>query len=348
MLTSRVRNSPPTLASEGMTAARRSCGGESIGLGGAGLCSGPMNESASPISSASAAGSLASGSSPLAGATAACALDPLAERRFAGVGRLHGAAALARFRAAHVVVIGIGGVGSWAAEALARSAVGRLTLIDLDHIAESNTNRQIHALGDAYGRAKVQAMAERIGAINPACRVDCIEEFVDADNAGTLLPAADLVLDCIDQVAAKAALLAWCRRQRIAAITCGAAGGRLDPTRIRSDDLARVAGDPLLAKVRYRLRREYGFPRESEAGKVRRFGLTAVFSDEPVRAPRTDGDGTEAAAATGGLACSGYGSSVTVTAPMGFVAAALALHQLARSDPEAVQPSAVGGRQTPV
>jgi hypothetical protein len=138
-----------------------------------------------------------------------------------------------------------------AAEALARSAVGRLTLIDLDHIAESNTNRQIHALGDAYGRAKVQAMAERIGAINPDCRVDCIEEFVDADNAGTLLPAADLVLDCIDQVAAKAALLAWCRRQRIAAITCGAAGGRSRRVRPRaSRPRAAAARRPTSARCR--------------------------------------------------------------------------------------------------
>lgn len=175
-----------------------------------------MNDSAPPISAASAVGtlvSLASGPTPVAGAAADCALDHhLAERRFAGVARLHGAAALACFRAAHVVVVGIGGVGSWAAEALARSAIGHLTLIDLDHIAESNTNRQIHALGDAYGRAKVQAMAERIRAINSDCRVDCIEEFVDAGNADTLLPVADLVLDCIDQVVAKAALLAWCRR----------------------------------------------------------------------------------------------------------------------------------------
>jgi tRNA A37 threonylcarbamoyladenosine dehydratase len=285
---------------------------------------GSMNDSAS--SSRPAGTALTQG--------AACAAPAASEpdhgadstRRFSGVARLHGADAMARFRAAHVVVVGIGGVGSWAAEALARSAVGHLTLVDLDHIAESNTNRQIHALGDAYGRAKVQAMAERIVAINPDCRVDCIEEFVTADNAGTLLPAADLVLDCIDQVVAKAALLAWCRRQRIAAITCGAAGGRLDPTRIRSDDLARVSGDPLLAKVRYRLRREHGFPRESAGGKVRRFGLPAVFSDEPVRALRA---GADTAPVSGGLACSGYGSSVTVTAPMGFAAAALALGQLA-------------------
>jgi tRNA A37 threonylcarbamoyladenosine dehydratase len=298
-----------------------------------------MNDSASPLPSSSDSGARAPESIQAAG----CSVDDLdsgpAQRRFAGVARLHGAEALERFRAAHVVVVGIGGVGSWAAEALARSAVGRLTLVDLDHIAESNTNRQIHALGDA----KVQAMAERIRDINPDCQVDCIDAFVDADNAGTLLPSADLVLDCIDQVIAKAALLAWCRGQRIDVITCGAAGGRLDPTRLRSDDLARASGDPLLAKVRYRLRRAYGFPRESSAGKVRRFGITAVFSDEPVRMPPGSAGPAGASSVSGGLACSGYGSTVTVTAPMGFVAAALALRQLGRAAPDAVSTATLGG-----
>lgn len=253
------------------------------------------------------------------------------DRRFAGVARLHGDAAYRRFQQAHAVVIGIGGVGSWAAEALARSAVGRITLIDLDHIAESNTNRQIHALGDSYGQAKVQAMAARIAAINPDCRIATVEEFVAPDNVDALLDACgavDVVIDCIDQVIAKAALLAACRRRRIAVITCGAAGGRLDPTRIRCDDLARAAGDPLLSKLRYRLRREHGFARADAAGRAVRFHVTAVFSDEPVRQPATADacdPGEAAAARSHGLACSGYGSSVTVTAPMGFAAAARAL-----------------------
>jgi len=253
--------------------------------------------------------------------------DDLA-RRFAGVARLHGVRTYARFAAAHAVVVGIGGVGSWAAEALARSAVGAITLIDLDHIALSNTNRQVQALGDAYGQAKVLAMAARIGAINPGCRVRAVEAFVGADNVAQVLPPADVVLDCIDQVEAKAALLAWCVRQCIAVITCGAAGGRLDPTRIRSDDLARAAGDPLLAKLRYRLRRSHGFPRESARGRVRKFGIRAVFSDEPVRPPQVEACDL-ARTLTHGLACSGYGSSVTVTAPLGFAAAALALQALA-------------------
>lgn len=251
------------------------------------------------------------------------------ERRFAGVARLHGREALRRFAGAHVVVVGIGGVGSWAAEALARSALGRITLIDLDHIAESNTNRQIHALGDAYGEAKVRAMASRIAAINPACAVAAIEDFVTPENVGRIVPAADAVLDCIDQVDAKAALIAWCRRQGVVAVCCGAGGGRVDPTRIRSDDLARAHGDPLLAKTRYRLRRHYGFEREDGRGRVRRFGVRAVYSDEPVRAPRVDAGCAPAAPVTHGLACSGYGSSVVVTACLGFAAAGEAMSVLA-------------------
>lgn len=251
-------------------------------------------------------------------------------RRFSGVSRLHGAAGFARLQAAHAVVVGIGGVGSWAAEALARSAVGAITLIDLDHVAESNTNRQIHALGDTYGQAKVAAMAARILAINPACRVRQIEEFVTPGNVEALFDSGDVVIDCIDQVSAKAALVAHCRRRGLPVVTCGAAGGRVDPTRIRAADLARASGDPLLAKLRYRLRREHGFPREDGGGRIRRFGVVAVYSDEPVQLPHADTGSCDLSAAPQGLACSGYGSSVTVTAPLGFAAAAQALALLTR------------------
>jgi tRNA A37 threonylcarbamoyladenosine dehydratase len=250
-------------------------------------------------------------------------------RRFGGVARLYGDAAALRFAAARVAVIGIGGVGSWAAEAIARSGVGDITLVDLDHIAESNTNRQIHALGDAYGRTKVEAMAERIVAINPAARVHCVDDFVTEQNAAAMLEGGfDVVIDCIDQVLAKAALVAQCRAQRIAVVTCGAAGGRLDPTRIRTDDLARAQGDPLLAKLRYRLRRAYRFPAESAGGRIRKFGVTAVFSDEPVRKPVASCAVPGEQASPQGLSCAGYGSAVTVTAPMGFAAAAVALNVL--------------------
>jgi tRNA A37 threonylcarbamoyladenosine dehydratase len=251
-------------------------------------------------------------------------------RRFGGVARLYGDAALARLRAARVAVVGIGGVGSWAAEALARSAVGSLTLIDMDHIAESNTNRQIHALGDAFGRAKGQAMAERVAAINPQCALRVCDEFIDADNAARLLAGHDLVIDCIDQVLAKAALIAQARATRLPVITCGAAGGRVDPLRIAREDLALVSGDPLLAKVRYKLRRDHAFP-ASSAKRPQKFGVMAVYSDEPVRRPAADCDST--APVIGGLACSGYGSSVAVTATMGFVAAAAAFALLTSTPP---------------
>jgi tRNA threonylcarbamoyladenosine dehydratase len=241
-------------------------------------------------------------------------------RRFGGVARLYGDAAAARFRAAHVVVVGIGGVGSWAAEALARSAVGRLTLVDLDHVSESNTNRQIQALGDSYGEAKVTAMARRITAINPACSVHAIDEFASAENAASLIHGADVVLDCADQVIAKAALIAAARAAGVQAITCGAAGGRIDPTRIACADLAVLTGDPLLSRVRHKLRKEHGFPRDS-GRRPARFGVVGVYSDEELRRPPRTCEERAGAA----LACAGYGSSVTVTAVMGFVAAAQAL-----------------------
>ena len=250
-----------------------------------------------------------------------------ATRRFSGVARLYGEAAAERFRTAHVVVVGIGGVGSWAAEALARSAVGQLTLVDLDHVAESNTNRQIHALGDAYGKAKVDAMAERLVAINPGCRIRPVDEFATVDNAESLVLGADVVLDCIDQVVAKAALIAAARAAGVNIVTCGAAGGRIDPTRIRCEDLARLTGDPLLAKVRHKLRRDFDFPRD--VGKrPARFGVTGVYSDEPLQRPPTACDAQGRRVPGAALACAGYGSSVVVTAAMGFVAAGQALAML--------------------
>jgi len=246
------------------------------------------------------------------------------ERRFGGVARLYGERGFARVRAAHVTVVGIGGVGSWAAEALARSGVGRLSLIDLDHVAESNVNRQVHALGETLGQSKVLAMAARVASINPLAVVTCIDEFVTVENAAQIVPACDAVLDCIDQVAPKAALLAACRARGLAVFASGAGGGRTDPTRIRHADLARADGDPLLAKVRYRLRRRHGFARERSAGsglaRAPKFGITAVFSDEPVRGHSSGGTA---------LACAGYGSVVAVTASLGLALAACALQQLA-------------------
>lgn len=241
------------------------------------------------------------------------------ERRFGGLARLYGQTAAARMRAAHICVVGVGGVGSWAAEGLARSQVGKITLIDLDMVAESNTNRQIQALGDEYGKAKVDVMAQRIIAINPDCQVHCIEDFVTRENLSSLLvPSISVVVDAIDQVRIKAAMIAHCRQAGIPIITAGAAGGQTDPTRICRDDLSRTTQDPLLAKVRNLLRREHGFPKAPK-----KFGITAIYSTEPLRYP-TQACDTSAAAASG-LNCAGFGSSVCVTAPMGFAAAAAAL-----------------------
>lgn len=241
-------------------------------------------------------------------------------RRFGGVERLYGAGSLARLAAAHVCVIGIGGVGSWAAEALARSGSGRLTLIDLDHVAESNVNRQVHALAGTLGQAKVLAMKERIAQINPDCQVDCIEEFIGADNVAALLPGCDAVIDCIDQVKAKAALVAHCKRNKLPVVTTGGAGGRTDPTRIRIDDLARTTQDALASKLRAQLRKDYGFARDAK----KKFGVPCVFSDEQIRRPQ-NGAGLACdldEAGLHGLNCAGYGSSVAVTAGFGFAAAA--------------------------
>ncbi|HUY04032.1 MAG TPA: tRNA cyclic N6-threonylcarbamoyladenosine(37) synthase TcdA [Rhodocyclaceae bacterium] len=248
-----------------------------------------------------------------------------AGRRFGGVVRLYGGDALARLSAAHVCIVGIGGVGSWAAEALARSAVGRITLIDLDHVAESNTNRQIHALEGEYGRAKVSAMAARILAINPQCAVSEIEDFVSAENVASLLPPCDAVLDAIDSVRAKAALISHCRTVGVAVVTTGGAGGRRDPTRIRVADLGLTEQDPLAAKLRALLRRDYGFPR----GPKQRFGVDCVFSTEPIVRPPDDGPACDLdERGLQGLNCAGYGSAVTVTASFGLTAAARVLEQL--------------------
>ena len=267
------------------------------------------------------------------------------QRRFAGVSRLYGQPGLTKLQAAHVVVVGIGGVGSWAAEALARNAVGVITLVDLDNIAESNVNRQIHALDGNFGKAKITAMRERIFSINPACVVHEIEDFVTLENASKMLNFQfDVLLDCIDDAAAKAVLAAMSKNVQSPIIMSGSAGGRLDPTKIKVADLSAVTNDKLLAKVRNVLRREYQFPQAINSKKSTKFNIACVYSDEPVLTPNaietnaTIGDdalraNTNAAAgdaknprAITGINCAGYGSSVCVTAPMGFAVAQLAIN----------------------
>lgn len=253
-----------------------------------------------------------------------------ASRRFGGLERLYGVPGAARIRAAHVAVVGVGGVGSWAAEALARSGVGRLTLIDLDHISESNINRQIHALDATLGQAKVLAMRDRIAQINPDCQVTCIDEFVEADNWPGLLPeAVDGVIDACDQVKAKTAMAAWALKSKALFISVGAAGGKRHAHRVDIEDLSQITHDPLLAQLRYRLRKEHGAAREGK-----KIGLVCVFSREAVMAPDASCELNNAADADGSLNCHGYGSVVSVTATFGQCAAGWLMDEISRRNPE--------------
>ena len=252
-------------------------------------------------------------------------------RRFGGLARLYGQVALERFAASHVCVIGVGGVGSWIVEALARSAIGQLTLIDLDNVAESNINRQVQALTATLGQAKIDALAERVLQINPACRLTLVEDFIDADNLDAMLAnkGFDYVIDAIDSARAKAALIAYCRDHGLPLLIIGGAGGQTDPTRIAVRDLARTEQEPLLKRVRKLLRNQYGFPR----GEKAKFHVDAVFSMEPLRYP--EGEAEDACSLDAdqrgitGINCAGFGSSVVVTASFGMVAAAHVLRQLA-------------------
>jgi tRNA A37 threonylcarbamoyladenosine dehydratase len=256
-------------------------------------------------------------------------------RRFAGVARLYGEPGLQAFENAHVLIAGLGGVGSWAVEALARSGIGELTLMDFDHIAVSNVNRQLHAIEDNFGKSKSEAMAERVRQINPSIKLNVIDEFLTPDNLDAHLHKNAenpyfLVLDATDDVKMKIALAAYCEakdeigRARnaqqvdkksvvISVVICGGAGGKLDPSRIKAADLAKTTQDPVLSKIRYSLRKEYGFSSDPK----KKLGITAIYSDEPRQG-----------VASGGLSCAGYGSAVTVTATFGFVAAAEVLKLL--------------------
>jgi len=253
------------------------------------------------------------------------------ERRFGGLARLYGQAGALRIRQAHAVVVGLGGVGSWAAEALARSGVAKLTLIDLDHISESNINRQLHALDNTLGQSKVEAMRERIRLINPGCVVTCVEEFVDSANwphiAGldvldNAVPLA--VLDACDQVRAKTAMAAWAIQHGVNFITVGAAGGKRHAHRVDIEDLSLTTHDPLLAQLRYRLRKEQG------AARVGKIGIACVFSRESVVQPDALCEVDIANNANdGSLNCHGYGSVVSVTSTFGVCAAGWLLDKIA-------------------
>jgi tRNA A37 threonylcarbamoyladenosine dehydratase len=250
-------------------------------------------------------------------------------RRFGGIGRLYGEPALERFRAAHVCVIGVGGVGSWVVEALARSAIGHLTLIDLDNVAESNINRQIQALSSTIGMPKIEALRQRIAEINPFCQVTLVEDFIDLENIETLVAnqGFDYVVDAIDSVKPKAALIAWCSANKMPLVVVGGAGGQIDPTKVEIRDLARTEQEPLLKKVRKLLRAQYGFSR----GEKQKYHIDAVFSMEPLRYPET-GDACEVDDnGITGLNCAGFGSCMVVTATFGMVTAGQVLRRLAEA-----------------
>ena len=258
-------------------------------------------------------------------------MDASAHERFAGIDRLYGRGALDRLGACHVVVVGVGGVGSWAVEALARSGVGALTLIDADDLCLSNSNRQLPALEGAWGRSKVQAMAERCRAINPALRIEPVESFLTPSNMQALLgTGSELVLDACDSFRSKVELIAWCRRRRQPVITVGAAGGRVDPTLVRVRDLSRTEHDAMLSLIRRKLRGEFAFPRS----KDRYFGVPAVYSLENVRYPQADGSVCGQRPALGAadalkLDCgAGLGAATHVTGAFAYAAVGKALEML--------------------
>ncbi|MGD8108431.1 tRNA cyclic N6-threonylcarbamoyladenosine(37) synthase TcdA [Pantoea sp. FN0302] len=250
-------------------------------------------------------------------------------QRFGGTARLYGQDALQLFADAHVCVIGIGGVGSWAAEALARTGIGAITLIDMDDVCITNTNRQIHALQGNVGKAKTEVMAERILAINPECTVHCVDDFITPDNTAELMGAGySYVIDAIDSVRPKAALLAWCRRNKIPVVTTGGAGGQIDPTQIQVSDLAKTIQDPLAAKLRERLKQDFGVVKNSK-GKL---GIDCVFSTEALVYPQPDGSVCASRSTAEGpkrMDCaSGFGAATMVTATFGFVAVSHVLKKM--------------------
>ncbi len=245
------------------------------------------------------------------------AVQPDLSRRFGGIVRLYGAAGFAHMQAAHVVVVGIGGVGSWAVEALARSGIGHLTLIDMDVLAISNINRQLPALDSTLGELKAEVMATRCRDINPHIAVQVVDDFLTPANLPVLLARPPtLVIDCIDDLKAKVALAVHCRQHKIPLLISGGAGGRVDPTRIRVADLSRTSGDALLSKLRQRLRKQHRIA--VEPGK--KFGLLCVYSEEAASRP------TDCAAS--GLQCGGYGSITTVTATVGLTLVGEALKKI--------------------
>ncbi|UJF18921.1 tRNA cyclic N6-threonylcarbamoyladenosine(37) synthase TcdA [Vibrio sp. SS-MA-C1-2] len=251
------------------------------------------------------------------------------QQRFGGTRRLYGTNEIEILRRAHICVIGIGGVGSWAAEALARTGVGEITLIDMDDICVTNINRQIHAMSGTVGQSKIEVMAERIKLINPECKINLVDDFITLDNISEYITKEfDYVLDAIDSIKPKAALLAYCKRNKIKVITTGGAGGQIDPTQIQVADLARTIQDPLASKLRNLLRKEYNFSKNPQ----RKFSIECVFSTEHLKYPQADGSVCSTKATAEGskrMDCAnGFGAATMVTATFGFVAVSRIISKL--------------------
>ncbi len=254
--------------------------------------------------------------------------------RFGGIARLYGVNGANILKSSHFCVIGIGGVGSWVAEALARNGIGNITLIDLDDICTTNINRQIHALSSTIGKDKVEVMAERIAEINPECNIIQIDDFVTEDNLAKLMSEKfDYVIDAIDSVNIKTKIIAYCKRNKLPIITIGGAGGQVDPSKIQIEDLSKTYQDPLLAKVKNQLRREHNFPRDTvKKASKRKFSIEAVFSTEQLIYPDLEGGVCYAKQSTEGamrLDCSGgFGATTHVTASFAFFAVGRAIQKL--------------------
>lgn len=260
-------------------------------------------------------------------------IDENTRLRFNGIIRLYGTQAIATLQASHVLIIGIGGVGSWAAEALARSAIGAITLMDLDDVCISNTNRQVHATQETIGQAKIEAMANRLMQINPQITVNTVHDFLDEDNLEQYIHKEyDLVIDAIDAVMVKTKLINFCKRKKIRVITIGSAGGKTDPQKITSSDLSKTKNDPLLSKVRNNLRRLYQFSRNPK----QRFAITAVYSTEQMTYPDDNGEtcNTKEFMTDGArLDCSqGFGAATMVTATFAFIAVSEAIKKLIKKN----------------
>lgn len=252
------------------------------------------------------------------------------ERRFGGLNRLYGEGSVTSLQEAHIMIAGIGGVGSWCVEALARSGVGQITLVDMDHISESNINRQLPALDSTLGKAKIEVMRERIADINPFCHVHLIDDFIGTENVIALLKRQPHVLiDCTDQADAKIAMILATKKTKIKLYVCGAAGGKRNPLTLKRGDLSQSTHDAMLAKLRSRLRKMHGFARPKTEklksnARIPKMGVEVFWLEEAAIMPNA-WQSSDMTPAPQGLSCAGYGSSVTVTAPMGFAVAQAAI-----------------------